>query len=273
VTRDQRAAAAIAAVALVSGFAVLSSAGPEASDLLIRLTLGALGAELLLVAVAIGGALLGGPRPWRRLGLGVGPSRLGPRGLALLVLGTLALSHALDGCLRMSGLADQTILGELPHIVAGERGGRLLLVLAALGLAPAVAEELLCRGLVQRALTARFGAGIGIAAAASVFGVLHVDPIHGVLAAVLGLYLGLAAHWAGNSWVPIVCHAANNLAAVGLSATAIDPPGGPASIVIGLGLAGFCAWRARREGSDGGSSPKAPGVQATLQREPGSVDR
>jgi len=274
VSREQRVATAIAGLALAAGLLVLAR-GPDASDLLVRLALGALGAELLLVAVAIGGALIAGSHPWRRLGISVGPSRLSRRGLGLLVLGTLALSHSLDGWLRVSGLADQTALGEFPRIVAGERGGRLALALAALGVAPALAEELLCRGLIQRAVTARFGVGVGIGVAAVVFAVLHVDPIHAALAAILGLYLGIAAHWAGNIWAPIACHAANNLAAVALSASALEPPAGSASIGIGLALAAACAWRAGREAGGGARGVAAgPGAaKPALQQEPGSDDR
>ena len=107
----------------------------------------------------------------------------------------------------------------------------------------------------------------------ALFALLHLEPIHATLAGVLGLYLGLAAHWTGSCWPAIACHAANNLAAVALSAASLDVPSGPLSIAAGLTLAGACAWRARRMLARGAPTPGAAEGKPGLQRGPGSVDR
>lgn len=234
-------------------------------DPLLALCRSSLRVELGLTLLALAGAWLGGRGVSRRLGLGLAERRLGAGGVAWLVLGTLALSHALDALLELTGLGEHSALAGFSELLVGARGSRLLLALGALGLAPAIGEELLCRGLVQRAATARLGPGPGIALAAALFGALHLEPIHAGFAALLGLYLGLTARWAGHTWAAIVCHGVNNLAAVGLSALAWQPPTGLPSLALGLALAALGAERAHRRLRE--AAPAMP-----LQREAGSDD-
>ena len=251
-------------------------------DPLLALCRASLRAELAIGTIALAGALLAGPPVARRLGLSRVDPGLGGHGLGWLVLGTLALSHALDAALALTGLGEQSALAHFPALLAGARGERLLVALVALGLAPAVAEELLCRGLLQRALVARIGPGFGIGLAAAVFGALHLEPIHAGFALLLGLYLGAAAHWAGHTWAAIVCHGVNNLTAVGLAALAWQLPTGPLSLILGTALAAACGWHARREALRSRSAlvpaperhpegPEGP-LPKSLQREPGSDD-
>lgn len=232
-------AASTVATALLLSLAVTTRDARSGDDRLLRLCADALAIELWLAAAAIVCALLLAHAPGRALGLA--PGRLSWASLLTLALGTLGASHALDGALDLLGLTEQSVLGELPRILAGAEGGRLALALLALGLVPGVAEELLCRGLVQRSLALRFGPALAIPAAALVFGMLHVEPIHGAFASVLGLYLGLVAHWGDSTRPAMLCHAGNNLAAVLLEARLGDVPWTPGwSLVGGSLLAGAC---------------------------------
>jgi membrane protease YdiL (CAAX protease family) len=120
---------------------------------------------------------------------------------------------------------------------------------------------------VQRGLERRLPAGLAIGLAALVFGGLHLDPIHAVFAAVLGLHLGAAAWLAGSVRASILCHVVNNLAAVTLTAAVGRTPFlGLAGTLAGFALAGACLWLARR--AIGG-----PALRPTLQGEAGSDDR
>lgn len=74
----------------------------------------------------------------------------------------------------------------------------------------APAEELLFRGLVQRALTASFGTNKGILLASSLFALSHFDPWRGVGAIVLGIVAGYVFHKTGNISSPIIMHGLNN---------------------------------------------------------------
>jgi membrane protease YdiL (CAAX protease family) len=80
--------------------------------------------------------------------------------------------------------------------------------LALLALAAGFGEELLFRGLIQGALTDRFGFGIALALASLAFGLLHpITPAYLVLAALMGAYLGLVWRASGNLLVAIIAHA------------------------------------------------------------------
>jgi uncharacterized protein len=79
-------------------------------------------------------------------------------------------------------------------------------VLAGLG------EEMLFRGIVQNWVAdkvgGQYGAGIGLAVAAAIFGLLHsVTFTYALLAGCIGLYLGAIWLVTGNLLVPIVSHA------------------------------------------------------------------
>ena len=92
--------------------------------------------------------------------------------------------------------------------------------------------------MLQRSLVARLGAAPGILLAALAFGAIHVEPIHAIFAVPLGVYLGLAGHLAGSVWVPIACHAVNNLAAVGMAAwTGTTVSASPVDVGLGLAVA------------------------------------
>ena len=224
------------------------------SDALVSLSLGVLGTELLLAAFAFTLAwFVSAPM---RDTLGLVRSKLRTSDVAWLVVGTLSASHALDAALAASGWADRSVLGEFPQLLSGARGTRLALAALCLGLLPGFAEELLCRGLLQRGLTQRFGASVGIGVAALVFGALHVEPIHAGFAAILGVYLGLAGHWSGSTWVPILCHTANNLGAVLLGAFGDGSLASPASIVLTTPLAVLALFRIGRRHSQAAGKPR-----------------
>lgn len=159
--------------------------------------------------------------------LGLGPSRFSWGVLALVVLGTLGLSFALDGVYRIFEPQQSSIVSGFEADLAGIRGRAFAFALLSFALAPGVAEELLCRGLLQRGLEARYGAATAILLASLFFGALHLDPYYSLFAAALGLYLGSIAYLAGSVRPSIVCHVANNAAAV--VGAAIIPEMGPAA--------------------------------------------
>lgn len=158
----------------------------------------------VLVGLALGGSLSD------RLGLVRG--RLGPAQLTLGILGTLALSGALQFAVDALGLTPGSALERLSDLAAQGAPARPGLLIAAFAVAPALAEELLCRGVLQRSLGRALGA-VSIPAAALAFAALHLDPVHAPAAFALGCYLGALAWIGGTTWLPIACHFANNLAA------------------------------------------------------------
>jgi membrane protease YdiL (CAAX protease family) len=184
--------------------------------------------QLFYAFVAVAGALL---LPGRSLGdrLGLGPGRLGSGRIALVLVGFLALSHALHGLVVWLGLLEGTTLAEIDDAVREAGPGRPLLVWLAVGLAPALGEELLFRGFLLRLLARRWPGAIAVLGSAAVFGAAHLDPVHGVAAFLLGGYLAAIAERARSLRPTVLCHAANNSLAVAGSAGLLPEIGDPAS--------------------------------------------
>ena len=178
----------------------------------------------------------------KRLGLGRG--RLRGSATAILAFGLLCTSQALDTLIRHADLAPDGALAQFEATLVGTRGWTLAFATLAVGIAPAVGEELFFRGFLQRGLTNRIGAAGAILISAFAFGIAHLDPVQGAAAAVLGLYLGAVAQLGGGVRPAIACHAANNLVAV--LATALAPDASelplalvPVELLLGAGAIGL----------------------------------
>jgi membrane protease YdiL (CAAX protease family) len=78
-----------------------------------------------------------------------------------------------------------------------------------------VGEELLFRGVLQETFGGWMGVWAGVALAAVLFGLLHaVTPSYAVLAAVMGVYLGLVFHFTDNLLAAVVAHAVYDFVAL-----------------------------------------------------------
>jgi membrane protease YdiL (CAAX protease family) len=191
-----------------------STVGPEELTIApVVLLLAAVGGQVIGLAAALGflrlrrvdlAAVVGATRPTGRLlliGTGVGAGML------------VAASIVVAGLMRLTGSeqpADQFLLDELT------RGGAstLLAFVAAVVLAP-LAEELLFRGLLFRALRQRRGVHSAALVSSVVFAVVHVDvavsqPLALVGLILVGVVLAHAYERTGSLLVPIAGHAAFN---------------------------------------------------------------
>lgn len=199
--------------------------------------------QLLWVLLALGGAAL---LPGRSLAerLGLGPGRLGAGRVAAAVLGFLALSYALHGIVVRLGWLDGSSLAELAERVRQASRAHPVLVLLAIGLAPALGEELLFRGFLLRLLALRWPGAPAALGSAAVFGAAHLDPVHGVAAFVLGAYLAALTLRAGSLRPALLCHALNNTLAVAAAAGALPEagdPGSPLQLAAALAVAAACS--------------------------------
>lgn len=178
------------------------------------LALAALATAAGLCGLAVAGAHARGLPPRAALALATGHAEPGPLRLAAAVAAMLVLSEGVDLALEWSGLRAGSNLEAFEQQVQGSRGAILLALLVGVALAPAVAEELLFRGLLQGALRPRLGGAGAVAGSALLFGAAHLDPAHALGAAVLGLYLGALRELTGSIRAGLVCHAVNNTVAV-----------------------------------------------------------
>lgn len=84
-----------------------------------------------------------------------------------------------------------------------------------IGVLPAVGEELLFRGVIQKTLTrGRQNYHWGIWGAAMIFSLLHFQFFGFLPRLLLGALFGYLFHWSKNIWVPIFAHFLNNTTAV-----------------------------------------------------------
>lgn len=84
-----------------------------------------------------------------------------------------------------------------------------------IGIIPAIGEELLFRGVIQRIFTEwTRNKHIGIWITAILFSALHLQFYGFVPRAILGAMFGYLLIWSGNLWLPILAHFVNNTTAV-----------------------------------------------------------
>lgn len=88
---------------------------------------------------------------------------------------------------------------------------QLLTALLVIALLPAIGEELLFRGILQRKLVALTGSvHAGIWLTAALFSAIHVQFYGFVPRMLLGALFGYLYAWSGNLWVPMLAHFVNN---------------------------------------------------------------
>jgi membrane protease YdiL (CAAX protease family) len=218
-----------AAVAAVLGFQLAAvtvlltgRAGafdPE-RDGLAALLVGVPASSLALVAIA----WLAAGRP-RRARLRLHPGHVSPGALAAMIVGTLALSQALESLVLLRGVGPGANLDWIARTLAGAGPLDLLLAVVVIGALAPVGEELFFRGFMLSRLRRVWSAGPAILVTALAFGLMHGEWVHGALATGIGLYLGLVAERSGSVIPAVICHVANNTVSVVLSATLGSPQG------------------------------------------------
>jgi membrane protease YdiL (CAAX protease family) len=162
----------------------------------------------------------------------------------LAALATLAAGSAVMSVFALLGARKSDVLVALERAV---RSTGLMVALAVLVIAIAapLAEEVFFRGYAQTRLTERFGRGFGILIATSLFALLHMDPMHIVVAFAIGVVLAWTTERTGSIRAAIFAHVVNN----GLFVLA--PRGDPTpptwtsalilTLVVVLALAGIAA--------------------------------
>ena len=198
-----------------------------------------LATQIGVLAVAVGGAWLSPiPLPER---LRLRRSTVPVYGYPLVALGATAIGilfEVLVYYLHLPESKDLKFLNDaLQHLTPWQAIGAVLVV----GGAPAFAEEWFFRGYMQTRLSARWGRWPAIMITAILFGVMHLNPVQGVFAVLLGIYIGYLAEKSGSVRPGMACHFANNaiqvilaryLAAWNVSETAMTITVGVLAVVL-----------------------------------------
>jgi uncharacterized protein len=90
----------------------------------------------------------------------------------------------------------------------------LLLVLVVVACIPAVAEELLFRGLIQKSLQSKFSPAKAAVVTGVIFGAYHLNPFAFIGLAAIGIYLGILTARSGSIALAMGAHFVNNAMAV-----------------------------------------------------------
>ena len=138
------------------------------------------------------------------------PGRETGRSLLLAIVGMLALGQTLDSLIVLAGLAHHGNIVLIRQALAQAAGPDLFLAVLVVGVLAGSAEEIFFRGYMQSRLVQRLPRGAAVLVTAFCFGVFHLDLLHGLLALILGLYLGWLTELTGSALPAVVCHVVNN---------------------------------------------------------------
>ena len=206
-------------------------------------------------------------REWvRELTLDRSPGYSWPLNGMLWILGAFPLAQAVYWFNKtaiplpewMTQMEDSTN-GLIRAFLVMDSPVEFLFSLLVMGILPAVGEELVFRGFLQRELgRTRLGEHAAVWVAALIFSAIHFQ-FEGFLPRVLlGALLGYLFYWSRNLWVPILAHFANNAIQVTAAYVAQDEflkfdeaPENPISWPVTLGSViwviglGYVLWSRR----------------------------
>jgi len=156
----------------------------------------------------------------------------------------------------MKGMEEQAAKLTDAFLRVGTFGG-FVLNICMIAILPAIGEEFLFRGVIQRLLgewTRNIHVGIILSAVA--FSAMHLQFYGFFPRLFLGLLFGYLFYWTGSLWVPVFAHFLNNAVAVvsdqlmarGVVASDFDSLGGdmPVVVVISVVLTGILLYIIRR---------------------------
>ena len=140
--------------------------------------------------------------------------------------------------------------------------GDIIVNIFMIAILPAIGEELIFRGVLQKLFTQLTGKAIwGIIISAALFSAMHLQFQGFIPRFALGVLLGYLFVWSGSIWLPIIAHFINNSIAI-IGYTLIDKGSLPAeaenvgglSVMWPLGVISIIAvlallWKIKGEGS------------------------
>jgi membrane protease YdiL (CAAX protease family) len=204
-------------------------------------------ATMILFAGAAAVAAALSPVPWRER-LRLRRPTISPPGVLVHICGVLGIGLVFGSLMALDLLPQSPALTELGHLIEGLTGPTLLAFVLVIGIAPGIAEELLFRGYIQTRFSQRWGPGQGIFWTSVLFGVMHMDLVHGMFAFALGLYLGYLTERTGSIRPAIICHAGNNVFSTLTTAWYVEYQGVPANLaalVGGVVIVAASLWHLR----------------------------
>jgi len=100
------------------------------------------------------------------------------------------------------------------NLIHADNFVEMLLVIITISIIPAICEEVMFRGYIQRSFGFKFKPHIAALLTALFFALYHFNPYGLIPLAIIGFYLGFAAYRSQSLVIPIVLHFLNNFFAV-----------------------------------------------------------
>ncbi len=215
--------------------AVLVALGILAMLRVTALLVGPLGLGLR-ATVAVGTLMLGAPAalalplaPLARRAVLGRPLTARSAGICLLLGATLWVGSVgvitVQALFRPPTAEELEVFRRLHAALAPANPLDAVVSVAVIALLPALAEELVMRGVLLTSLAVRLGAVLSVVVTAALFAVIH-DPLRLLFAFVLGLVFGLVRLRTGSLWPSVVVHATLNTLTF-LIAPLVDDPSQP----------------------------------------------
>lgn len=100
------------------------------------------------------------------------------------------------------------------NLIRADNVPEMLLVIITISVVPAICEEVMFRGYIQRSFGFKFKPHIAATLTALFFALYHFNPYGLIPLAIIGFYLGFAAYTSQSLVIPIIIHFLNNFFAV-----------------------------------------------------------
>lgn len=106
---------------------------------------------------------------------------------------------------------EKSLEGITRYLTTFKTTGQLIVAVLVIAVIPAIGEEVLFRGILQRNFSYWTGnVHVGIWLAAALFSAIHVQFLGFFPRMLLGALFGYLYLWSGNLWVPVLAHFVNN---------------------------------------------------------------
>lgn len=112
---------------------------------------------------------------------------------------------------------------SLDQLYASFHGVSYPVLIVAMALAPAVAEELVFRGVLGRRLVQRCGTLWGVVLTSCCFALVHGSPPHALATLPVAFLLHFLYLQTGTIWTPVLVHFCNNLLAISMVRYSLGP--------------------------------------------------
>jgi uncharacterized protein len=123
----------------------------------------------------------------------------------------LHLPQSLSGVEKWMMEKEQSADNLIDAIVVSDTFWKMSFNLLIVALIPAVSEEMIFRGVLQRIFTRLFRSGhIAIWITAIIFSAIHIQFLGFIPRLILGLVFGYLFFWGRSLWLPIISHFVNN---------------------------------------------------------------